>query len=280
MFFKEVDLRSRKAMTEFLTGHFRYHTMNNWNNVTSYANNVKLHRLDFPNELYCSAYEMLDMEEFKEEVSDLIYDWESSYDFQWQVGQNGRTGGYLVMCRGSLRPTEHKSFCTQCGQRNFTKVAEFPDGMSEAVVQLHKSIISHLLWIEEVIIENYRQEIAATGLSDNEVKAIIRKYKADEKAGTQYTVTNKCGRCGKDARVNYKTPPKERVTYPGQSIDMHESFEDWSMNELRDRVRLVQSFDRLCDQIVDTLIYFLKNYTVGEETIMVPSTVKVLQPAV
>lgn len=218
MFFKEVDLRSRKAMTEFLTGHFRYYTMSSWNRTTSYANNMKLHRLDFPNELYRSAYEMLDMEEFKEEVSDLIYDWESSYDFQWQVGQNGRMGGYLVMYRGSLRPTEHKSFCTQCGQRNFMAVEE------------------------------------SNG--------------------------NKCGRCGKDARVNYKTPPKERVTYPGQSIDMHESFEDWSMNELRDRVRLVQSFDRLCDQIVDTLIYFLKNYTVGEETIMVPSTVKVLRPAV
>jgi len=41
MFFKPVDLRSQKAMVEFLSNHFRYNTMNSWNNSTSYANNIK-----------------------------------------------------------------------------------------------------------------------------------------------------------------------------------------------------------------------------------------------
>ena len=36
-FFTPVDLRSRAAMTAYLDGHFRYPTMNSWNQATSYA---------------------------------------------------------------------------------------------------------------------------------------------------------------------------------------------------------------------------------------------------
>ena len=46
MFSVKVDMRSRKAMTEFLENHFRYSTMNSWNGSTSYANNVKYYNLD------------------------------------------------------------------------------------------------------------------------------------------------------------------------------------------------------------------------------------------
>ena len=31
-FSKKVDLRNHKEMVEFLTSHFRYNTMNSWNN--------------------------------------------------------------------------------------------------------------------------------------------------------------------------------------------------------------------------------------------------------
>lgn len=34
-FAKKVDTRSRQAMAEFLTNHFRYYTMNSWNGSTS-----------------------------------------------------------------------------------------------------------------------------------------------------------------------------------------------------------------------------------------------------
>ena len=42
---KHVDMRSREQMERYLADHFRYPTMNSWNNSTSYANNVKIHRL-------------------------------------------------------------------------------------------------------------------------------------------------------------------------------------------------------------------------------------------
>ena len=42
---KTVDYTNRNEMIAFLTNHFRYSTMNSWNQMTSYANNVKLHNL-------------------------------------------------------------------------------------------------------------------------------------------------------------------------------------------------------------------------------------------
>ena len=50
MYYTKVDMRSRKAMVNFLENHFRYSTMNSWNNSTSYANNVKYYNLDLTNE--------------------------------------------------------------------------------------------------------------------------------------------------------------------------------------------------------------------------------------
>ena len=40
---------TRKQMIDFLSDHFRYHTMNSWNNATSYARCVKLNRLSLMN---------------------------------------------------------------------------------------------------------------------------------------------------------------------------------------------------------------------------------------
>ena len=60
MFYKEVDKRYREAMTAFLKKHFRYHTMNSWNRSTSYANCIKLHQIDKPDDINSDTWwEML-----------------------------------------------------------------------------------------------------------------------------------------------------------------------------------------------------------------------------
>ena len=59
-FSKEVDLRSRKSMTDFLVNHFRYNTMNSWNQSTSYANNVKVYNLGLSKEQENKLYAMLE----------------------------------------------------------------------------------------------------------------------------------------------------------------------------------------------------------------------------
>ena len=48
------------------------------------------------------------------------------------------------------------------------------------------------------------------------------------------------------------------------------------MASLRDRVEIVQSFDKLCDDIVEMAVSNAQEYEIEEQKIMVPKTVKVL----
>ena len=51
MFYKEVNVKKRGEMITFLKKHFRYPTMNSWNRSTSYANCIKLHKIDKPTDI-------------------------------------------------------------------------------------------------------------------------------------------------------------------------------------------------------------------------------------
>jgi hypothetical protein len=62
--------------------------------------------------------------------------------------------------------------------------------------------------------------------------------------------------------------------YPGRSIDMDEDFEAWDITEIRERVKLVQSFDRMCDEVVNCAIYAAEHGEVIEEVVSVERTVK------
>jgi len=56
--------------------------------------------------------------------------------------------------------------------------------------------------------------------------------------------------------------------YPGRSIDMNEDFndkEEWSLYRLKERVELVQAFDKLCDDIRNALIEYLKTHEFIDE---------------
>lgn len=216
-FYRKVDRRSRKAMTDFLSNHFRYDTMNSWNLSTSYANNVKVSRLGLTYEQEMKLFDIMGCEGAYDNINDLIRDFGYQHDWQWQVGFNGRSGGYLVLYRGGWKPGEHKSFCTACGQRNFKTV---------------------------------------------------------EESGCR------CGRCGGETRRNYNVPPKNIYTMPGKGVDMDEDFEDWSIDELRDRVQLVEEFDRLCDSIVAEAVWMADNMDVVEQEVMVPETRRVMKEAV
>ena len=214
-FSKEVDLRSRRAMTEFLAKHFRYNTMNSWNQSTSYANNIKVYNLGLSKEQEEKLYAMLDTAEFYTYINEMLSDFSAEHNHLWQVGFNGRNSGYLVLYQGYSKPSGYKSYCTECGQRNYKSVEE--------------------------------------------------------------TGNNRCGRCGADARVNYSTVPKEIGCYPGRPTNMGEDFEDWEMYQLKERVKLVREFDKLCDDILKTVIDLIENYEVEEQIVMKPHTVKVLR---
>ena len=217
MFYKEVDKRYRGAMITFLKKHFRYNTMNSWNRSTSYANNIKLYNIEKPDDVDNDIWwEMLWITEWQEKLSDLLEDFGSKYNWQWQAGINGRSGGYVVLYKGGIKPSGYKNYCTHCGQKNYEAV---PEGQ----------------------------------------------------IGT-------CGRCDAKARVNFKQTHMQVFSWPGKDVDMYEDFEDWTLSELRERVELVQDFDRLCSDIVSAYCETCRNYRITEEEILVPKIIKVLEP--
>ena len=56
-----------------------------------------------------------------------------------------------------------------------------------------------------------------------------------------------CGRCRQQSRVNYKEIPKELRVFSGRSIELDE---DTDMESLKELVRIVEEFDKTCDEIV------------------------------
>ena len=217
MYYKEIDKRYRESMVKFLKNHFRYNTMNSWNRSTSYANCIKLYNIDKPEDINSDTWwEMLGITEWQEKLSDLLEDFGRKHEWQWQAGVNGRSGGYVVLYSGGIKPSGYKSYCTHCGQKNYEAVPEGQIGI--------------------------------------------------------------CGRCDAKARVNFKQTDMQLFTWPGKDVDMHEDFENWTLSDLRERVELVQDFDRLCDTIASEYIDICKNYRIAEEEILVPKTIKVLEP--
>jgi len=95
---------------------------------------------------------------------------------------------------------------------------------------------------------------------------------------TYHTKTTPCtdGQCPGTLCVLEKALPAV-VTYAGRGMDEDEDFEQWSMQDLRERVRLIQSFDKVCDDAVRSFVDCCNQYSVVETQIMVPETVKVLR---
>lgn len=118
--------RTRRAMIEYLAGHFRYNTMNSWNQSTSYAVCVKVHRLGLDRATENACCEMLDVEGCWDEsgYNEFLHEFDRRHSHIWQIGTNGRSGGYLVLYQGGTKPSEYKSRCTECGQRNFQEATE------------------------------------------------------------------------------------------------------------------------------------------------------------
>lgn len=107
-------------MIDYLSNHFRYHTMNSWNRSTSYAANVKIHNLKFKTkEGRNRAYDLLNTDGAMDDVNFILHEFDESHDYQWQAGFNGRSGGYIVLYQGGRRPSEYKRVCYSCGQKNY-----------------------------------------------------------------------------------------------------------------------------------------------------------------
>lgn len=81
----------------------RYYTMNSWNRSESLAYNLKIYNV-IDQELQDNAYELLNCEDFYDEINYMIHDFDYDHNYEWQAGFNGRSGGYLVLYKGGKRP--------------------------------------------------------------------------------------------------------------------------------------------------------------------------------
>ncbi len=68
----------------------------------SYAARVKIH--DFvPRELQDKAYAFLDTREPYDDINDFLREFSLKYNYDYQVGFNGRSSGYLVLYTGGKK---------------------------------------------------------------------------------------------------------------------------------------------------------------------------------
>jgi len=64
---------------------------------------------------------------------------------------------------------------------------------------------------------------------------------------------------------------------PGRGTDQGEDFTNWDMCALRDRVKLVQEFDRLAEDILYEAVHMAKDYKAVDEEYTVTKTRKVFK---
>lgn len=102
MFYKKVDKRNKQEMIDFLANHFRYFTMNSWNNSTGWANNVKIPKV-IPSKYQDAVFELMQTDDFYMSIGDILNDFDMMYNYQYQAGINGRSGGYIVMVHGGVK---------------------------------------------------------------------------------------------------------------------------------------------------------------------------------
>ncbi len=62
------------------------------------------------------AFEFIEMLGALEDITQIMRDFEVDHDYEWQIGFNGRSGGYIVQYKGFKKVDMHtKTICNYCG---------------------------------------------------------------------------------------------------------------------------------------------------------------------
>lgn len=99
MFYKEIDKNNKDQMIDYLVNHFRYYTMNSWNQAKSYANNVKVYNLDLTDSEKDKFMEIYNDEDLSPTISSIISTHIDEFQEKtgYSAGLNGRSYGYMVL---------------------------------------------------------------------------------------------------------------------------------------------------------------------------------------
>ena len=116
----------------------RYYTMNNWNKSTAPAYNMKVYNV-IPHELQGKVYDMMECEDFYDDINMLLSDFALEHDYNYQAGFNGRSGGYLVLYTGGRK--DNKTFTYPAGISD----EEVPEEVLKSFEQLAEDIIETVI---------------------------------------------------------------------------------------------------------------------------------------
>lgn len=127
-------------------------------------------------------------------------------------------------------------------------------------------------------IENKAYALCMSEIHNNPVPFMIESLINEFYFDTGYTV----GFNGRSSGyiVMYEAICENNVlkVYPGKSIDEDDDFEDWHIDDLKERTKLVKRFDKLCDDIRLALIDICKEYDINEKTICTEQKILCAEP--
>lgn len=119
-FYKKVNTDNREEMLAFLKNHEVYD-----HPIAHYANCIKIHQLGYPSEIADKLYDFLDCPDDADEfIHERLRAFGKEHGWRYQAWQGGRLGGWLILYTGELVPTQYRSVCTNCGQKNFRTIEE------------------------------------------------------------------------------------------------------------------------------------------------------------
>jgi hypothetical protein len=268
--------KSRKEMIAYLSSHQRYDTMSSWNNGTSFSRNIKINRIQFPHsDIRNRAYDMLDVEEAFDDFNEVLSDFNRRHNYSYQIGTNGRSGGYLVLYSGGKKETGFKSYCPSCGQRNYKLVPPWGD---EGPNTPQEKVLAYYVKCPHWAPDTYPTQTAIKeiGLPDAEVVSIITEAKRKGLSG-EFSATDKCGVC-KHPRCNYTSPSMTTYTTGATIGEPSGDYSDWETCSLKDLVDTVWDFDKTAETALQAFISFCQDNEAAEETILVPKKIKIARP--
>lgn len=260
--------RTKKEMIEYLSAHFRYHTLRSWNRMTSYAHNIKIYNLPWKSrDDESKAYDLVSTAQAAPILEKHFLEFNRQTDYRYSIIGNGRSGGYLVLVESERADSGYKSECLECGQLNYRFVP--PDAGT-----LDNLLVRQLLkgWTNETILRE--PEVlrfpATTDEKQNSLASLRPIYK-DFSAGAN------CGKCGLEQRENLLAPVYQTSIRLG-GIDQDEDFGDWERYALCERAETVFLFGQTVRRAALDFVKFVEThrpeqairYRPETETIAVP----------
>ncbi len=260
--------RTKGEMAEYLNGHFRYHTLHSWNQMTSYAQNAKIYNLPWKKrEDESRAYELFSTAQAAQITRNYLEDFTRQTNHHYSIIGNGRSGGYLVMVESERKDSGYKSECPECGQLNYRLVPPDKDALDGLMIRyLQKG------WTNETI--SREPGILNSPATDDEKQDALTRLRPIYK---DFSADSSCGKCGFERRENLPAPVYQTsIRFAG--IDEGEDFAGWSKDDLRERVETVFLFDRTVRRAALAFMKFVETHRAEQETIYVPKIETIAVP--